>query len=109
MNRIIAVIGYPIAMFNDVIVPYIVNQQPSPVAARLRLVTWLEDGTYIYWVPWNESTHGRRAWKIYCNIGIGQGFFDRVVRGMLTRDNAGIEWFDAKFNPVDPPQWDRRN
>ena len=41
MNRIIAVIGYPIAMFNDVIVPYIVNQQPSPFAARLRLVTWL--------------------------------------------------------------------
>lgn len=109
MNRIIAVIGYPIAMFNDVIVPYIVNQQPSPVAAKLRLVTWLEDGAYIYLVPWNESACGRRAWKIYCNVGIGQGFFDRVVRRMLTRDSAGIEWFDAKFNPVDPPQWDRSN
>ena len=70
MNRIIAVIGYPIAMFNDVIVPYIVNQQPSPVAARLRLVTWLEDGAYIYWVPWTESARGRRAWKIYCNAGL---------------------------------------
>lgn len=22
---------------------------------------------------------------------------------------SGIEWFDAKFNPVDPPQWDRSN
>lgn len=110
MNRIIAVIGYPLSMFNDVIVPYIVNQQPSPVAARLQRVTWLEDNTHIRWIPWNGlGSRGTRAWKIYYNVGIGQGFFDRVARWMLTRDNAGIEWFDDNFNPVNPPQWYRRN
>lgn len=105
MSRGITVIGFPLSMFNHVIVPYIVNQQPSPVAARTQRVTWLSDGTYVRWIPWNDSSRGAKSWEILCNINLEQEFCERIVLPMLSSDSVGIRWFNALFESVDPPRW----
>ena len=105
MNRGITVIGFTLSMFNNVIVPYIVNQQPSQIAMRNQCVTWLNNGTYIRWIPCNNSARGVKSWEIFCNINLEQGFCERIVLPMLSGDSVGIRWFNNLFEPVDPPRW----
>lgn len=109
MNRVIVVTGYPLSVFNNVIVPYLVNQQPSPVTGRTQEVVWLQNGNHIRWYPYGDSARGVKAWKIYCNVNCRQGFVEGVVQWVLRPENAGIVWCDNGFHPCAPPQWYRRN
>lgn len=105
MRHTIAVVGFLLSTFNDVVVPAIVSQQPSPIQARLKSLVWLQDGTMIKWCPSNDSVRGYSAWKIFCNQAINQRCCTEVVIPMLRRESAGIEWVDGDFKPALPPSW----
>lgn len=56
MRYNIVVVGFLISVFNNVAVPEIVTQQPSPIQARLRTLVWLENGVTIKWCPYGDDT-----------------------------------------------------
>ena len=109
MRYNIVVVGFLISVFNNVAVPEIVTQQPSPIQARLRTLVWLENGVTIKWCPCNGSARGYSAWKVFCHTAISQRCYVDAVIPMLRGVGADVNWVDGDFKPALPPNWYGRN